>query len=443
MSDSLPLVAPRPRLTAIASQPVGTEILGFAIEAIKESGPLRLINRHDFHRHLVNAAFFQRWIDERHPAALRAFIVFDVRREANVLFVAMCLVRDGGRWDDWPDYLSVLSGAREVTLPIRVTDADVELLRASVPRLVHGLKTGDPDDLKNHQHEWLQPRFGPNVRRIIIAQEGEEMGIRQAGVGRPPRFVDYGSEDGGTLLFWSYTAATCNRYGTDVLLRDFTCRQSIRIGLSFSFRSPLPPPPNGVCLTVLRFLANQARPLTPTYAAQLERPPVPDCTEAFDPWVWVLPEGDDGPPCVVSLLRGFQRDPVAGATLDIVMTSLISPQQWPNSPVDHPGDLEGGDRDLPFVTPTSVVAHVGAGPDGVECIAWSDGAGASVAPVLSFIHDQLNTSGRRLVHQGVIDLLTFVSGLRGSFPNEDNVAVEKCFLLHRPEAIHWAGRAEG
>ncbi|CEM03957.1 unnamed protein product [Vitrella brassicaformis CCMP3155] len=123
MSYSLPLTPPR--LTAIASHPVGNEILGFTIKAIKESGPLRLINRRDFHRQLVNRTFFQRWIDERHPAALRAFIVFDVRREANILFVAMCLVRDGGRWDIWPDYLSVLSAAREVTLPIRITDADV------------------------------------------------------------------------------------------------------------------------------------------------------------------------------------------------------------------------------------------------------------------------------------------------------------------------------
>jgi len=158
-----------------------------------------------------------------------------VRREANILFVAMCLVRDGGRWDDWPDYLSVLSAAREVTLPIRITDADVELLRASVPRLVRRLKTRDRDDLKNHQHEWLQPRFGPNARRIIVRQDEQWQAItRRSGIGRPPRFVTE------RALF----LARCNRYGTDVLFRDFACRQSILVGLRFSFRSPASPPPN-------------------------------------------------------------------------------------------------------------------------------------------------------------------------------------------------------
>ncbi|CEM03945.1 unnamed protein product [Vitrella brassicaformis CCMP3155] len=366
------------RETALSgAHPVGNEILGFTIKAIEESGTLRLINRRDFHRQLVDRTFFQRWIGEQHPAALRAFIVFEVRREANILFVAMCLVRDGGRWDDWPDYLSVLSAAREVTLPIRITDADVELLRASVPRLVRRLKTRDRDDLKNHQHEWLQPRFGPN---------------------------------------------------------------SIRIGLRFSFRSPPSPPPNGVCLSVLQFLANQARPLTPTYTTYLERPPAATqythtaaTITVKGPYVYVLPEGDDGPPCVVSLLREFQLSPPTGATLDMVMTSLISPHQWQDSPVDHRRHLES--HDLAFVPPTSVLASAEALPDGVERIASPAGAGTvSVAPVLSFIGDQLNTNGRPLVHQGVTDLLTFVSQLGGSFP-QDGVTVEKCFLMYRPEAI--------
>ncbi|CEM03959.1 unnamed protein product [Vitrella brassicaformis CCMP3155] len=117
----------------------------------------------------------------------------------------------------------------------------------------------------------------------------------------------------------------------------------------------------------------------------------------------------------------------------MVMTSLISPQQWQDSPVDYPRDLEGQCR---FgVKPTSVVASAEALPDGVERIASPAGAGTvSVAPVLSFIGEQLNTNGRRLVHQGVIDLLTFVNQLGGTFP-QDGVTVERCFLLYRPEAI--------
>ncbi|CEM27750.1 unnamed protein product [Vitrella brassicaformis CCMP3155] len=306
----------------------------------------------------------------------------------------MCLVRDGGRWDDWPDYLSVLSGAREVTLPIRITDADVELLRDSMPHL-------------DEQRQATRPRNG---------------------IGRPPRFVTEGT------LFFVYN----NKYGRDILLRDFTCRQSIRVGLRFSFRSPPSPPLNGVYLSVMRFLANQARPLTPTYAAQLERPPAltqygAAASESM-PFVFVLREGFDGPPCVVSLRKEFRISPPTGASsaLDMVMTSLISPQQWQGSRVDTPREV---DRDhLPFVTPTTMVAHAGAVPDGVERIASPDGAGASVAAVLSFIGEQLNTNGRRLVHRGVTDLLTFVDQLGGGFP-EDNVTVEKCFLLYRPEAI--------
>jgi len=227
-----------------------------------------------------------------------------------------------------------------------------------------------------------------------------------------------------------------NHYCRDVLLRDFACRQSIRIGLRFSFRSPPSPPQNGVCLTVLRFLANQARPLTPTYAARLERPPVMGGVSSPNPrpYVWVLPEGDDGPPCVVSLLREFQLSPPTGATLDMVMTSLISPQHWQDSTVDFPPVPLGVFP--PFtILPTWVVGHADAMSDGVERIASPAGAGTvSVAPVLSFIRDQLNTNGRRLVHQGVIDLLTFVDQLGAFFP-QDGVTVRRSFLLYRPEAI--------
>jgi len=54
-------------------------------------------------------------------------LAIDVRREANILFVALCLVRDGSRWGDWPDYLSACRQPRRFRgrrprPPLRHTD---------------------------------------------------------------------------------------------------------------------------------------------------------------------------------------------------------------------------------------------------------------------------------------------------------------------------------